>query len=74
MNIEQEIQDLQLFGYALREDNRLLFERMMSELDPTVPQAASLAKDSFEVVAMALIFQQQKMIKSLLERYATMSL
>ena len=45
MSIDREIKDLQLFGYALREENRKLFEEMMSELDPKVLQTASLAKD-----------------------------
>jgi hypothetical protein len=68
MSIDQELLDLKPFGIALREENRLLFEKMMSELDPETLKKASLAKNPFEVVAMALIFQQQKMIRVLLER------
>jgi hypothetical protein len=67
VSIDQEINDLQLFGVALREENRTLFENMMSEIDPKLLEAASLAKDPFEVIAMALIFKQQKMIKELME-------
>jgi hypothetical protein len=36
---------------------------MMSELDAEILHSAWLPKDPFEVVAMALIFKQQKMIK-----------
>jgi len=68
MSIHQEIQDLQPFGFALREENRLLFEKMMSELDHESLKKASLAKDPFEVIAMGLIFQQQKMIRDLMEK------
>ena len=68
MDIKQEIQGWQLFGDALREENRLLFERMMSELEPEVLEKASLAKDPTEVILMGAIFQQQKMIKGLMER------
>ena len=68
MTIDQEIQDLQPFGFALREENRLLFEKMMSELDPETRKRASLAKDPFEVVAMALILNQQKIIRDLMEK------
>ena len=67
MKIENEIKGLQLFGDALREDNRKLFEKMMSELDPETLEKASLAKDPFEVVAMTLIFRQHQMIKALIE-------
>ena len=68
MSIDQEIQDLKPFGDALREDNRLLFEKMMSELNPDILKVASIAKDPFEVIAMGLIFQQQKMIRELMEK------
>ena len=68
MSIAQEIRDLRLFGDALREQNRKLFEKMISELEPEVLEKASLAKDPFNVIAMALIFKQQKMIKVLMEQ------
>jgi hypothetical protein len=38
---------------------------MLSVLEPEVLEKASLAKDPFEVVAMALILKQQKMIYEL---------
>lgn len=68
MTIDQEIQSLQPFGIALREENRPLFEKMMSELDPETLEKASLAKDPFEVVALALILNQQKVIRDLMEK------
>jgi hypothetical protein len=58
VSIDQEIKGLQLFGYALREVNRKLFEQIMSVLELEVLEKASLAKNPFEVVAMGLIFQQ----------------
>jgi hypothetical protein len=39
---------------------------MMTELDREVLENASLAKDPFEVVAVGLIFQQQKIIGELM--------
>jgi hypothetical protein len=41
---------------------------MMSELDPKLQEAAGLAKDPFEIVAMAFIFRQQKLIGELMDR------
>ncbi len=60
MSIEQAIQDFQVFGRALREENRKIFEKLVPEFDPKALEFASAAKDPFEVVSMALIFQQQK--------------
>lgn len=54
-------------GNALREENRKLFEQVMSGLDPKVLEAASLAKDPFEVVATVLIFNRQKVIRDLMK-------
>ncbi|HLG37092.1 MAG TPA: hypothetical protein VI338_03080 [Nitrososphaera sp.] len=41
---------------------------MMSELDPKMLDSSTLAKIPFDVVAIALIFNQQKMIRELMER------
>jgi hypothetical protein len=46
----------------------MLFEKMMSELDPETLEKASVATDPFEVVAMALILNQQKMIRKLMQK------
>lgn len=67
MDIKEEIQDWQSFGNALREENRLLYEKMMSELEPEILEKASVAKDPTEVILMGLMFQQQKKIESLIE-------
>jgi len=40
----------------------------MSELDPKMLDSSTLAKIPFDVVAIALIFNQQKMIRELMER------
>jgi hypothetical protein len=68
VEIQNEIQGWQLFSSSLRQANRLLFEKMMSELDPEMLSKASLAKDPFEVILMALVFQRQKMIMELMEQ------
>jgi hypothetical protein len=68
VNIENEIKDLQLFGYALRKENRKLFEQMMSELEPEILEKASLAKNPFEVIARGLIFQLQNIIKGFIKK------
>jgi hypothetical protein len=66
MDIDRDLEALKPFGIALREENRLLFEKMMSELDPETLKNVSVANDPFEVIAMALIFQQQKIIRDLM--------
>jgi len=68
VSIDQEIKDQQVFGYALKEENRRLIKQMMSELDPKGLDSSNLAKDSFEVVAIVLIFNQQKIIRELMGR------
>jgi hypothetical protein len=68
VSIDQEIKDQQVFGYALKEENRRLIKQMMSELDPKALDSSNLAKDSFEVVAIVLIFNQQKIIRELMGR------
>jgi hypothetical protein len=60
------------FGYALREENRTLFNQMLSEcLNEEVCAKAVNAKGenySTESLFMALIFQQQKMINQLIAK------
>ena len=68
MSIDGELESLKTFGDALREESRLLFEKMMSELDPETLKKARVAKDPFEVVAMALILNQQKIIRELMQQ------
>ena len=54
MDINRELEALKPFSIALGEENRLLFEQMLSDLDPETLKKASLARDPFEVIAMAL--------------------
>jgi hypothetical protein len=68
VSIDREIEDLKPFSIALRQENRALFEKMISEIDPETLEKASIAKDPFEVILMGLIFNQQKLIKRLLEQ------
>jgi hypothetical protein len=60
------------FGYALREENRILFNKMLSEClsDEQYRNAANSQGENYstESLFMALIFQQQKMIRGLLEK------
>jgi hypothetical protein len=60
LNLHNEIKVLQLFSYLLGEENRKLSVQMMAELDPKPLEAASLAKDPFDLVAMALILSAAK--------------
>jgi hypothetical protein len=55
MTIGSEIKDLLLFGYELREENKRLFNQMMSELAPEVLEKTNLAKYPSKVIAMAQI-------------------
>jgi hypothetical protein len=63
------------FGYALREENRILFNKMLSEcLSAEQHQNAVNSKGenySTESLFMALIFQQQKMISQLIAKLSS---
>src|SRR5919202_3053078 len=61
------------FGYALREENRILFNQMLSECLTDEEQYRNAINSkgenySTESLFMALIFQQQKMISQLIDR------
>jgi hypothetical protein len=61
------------FGYALRQENRILFNQMLSEClsDEQYRNAANSQGENYStesLLFMALIFQQQKMIRGLLEK------
>jgi hypothetical protein len=68
-----EIESWSKFEYALREDNRLLFNKMLSECKENEDFIrAANSKDEFfsaESLFMVLILQQQKMINELMLRY-----
>ena len=62
------------FGYALREENRILFNQMLSEClqadEEQYRNAVNSKGENYtaESLFMALIFQQQKMIKKLMDK------
>jgi hypothetical protein len=63
------------FGYALREENRILFNQMLSEclIDEQYHNAVNSKGEncSTESLFMALIFQQQKMISQLIAKLSS---
>jgi hypothetical protein len=61
------------FGYVLREENRILFNQMLSEClqaDEQYHNAVNSKGENYstESLFMALIFEQQKMISQLIEK------
>jgi hypothetical protein len=69
--LNKEIQSWSSFEYAMREEDRILFNKMLSECQKEEEYTkASDAKgkcNSTESLFMALIFQQQKMISKLID-------
>ena len=70
--ITKEIESWKGFEYALREENRILFSKILSECreNKDYVRAASSKGQSFaaESLFLALIFQQQKMISQLITK------
>jgi hypothetical protein len=70
--LSEEIESWEHFEYALREENRLLFSKMLSECKQNEDyMKAASSKDEFlsaESLFMVLILQQQKMINELITR------
>jgi hypothetical protein len=65
------------FGYALREENRILFNQMLSECLSDEEQYHNAVNSkgenySTESLFMALIFQQQKMITQLIAKLSSL--
>jgi hypothetical protein len=61
------------FGYALREENRILFNQMLSEClsgEQEYAKAVNTKGENYsgESLFMALIFQQHKMISELIAK------
>jgi hypothetical protein len=61
------------FGYALREENRILFNQMLSECLSDEEEYRNVVNSkgenyTTESLFMALIFQQQKMISQLMDK------
>lgn len=74
--LTKEVQSWKGFQYALREENRILFNKMLSECGENKDylRAASFKGESFsaESLFMALIFQQQKMISQLIAKLSSL--
>jgi len=68
----KEIESWSNFEYALREEDRILFKKMLNECQKEEEYSKAFnAKgeyDSTESLFMALIFQQQKMISRLIDK------
>jgi hypothetical protein len=64
--LEKEIESWKSFEYALREENAILFNKMLEEIREYSKAVAVKGQDySTESLLMALVFQQQKMISHL---------
>jgi hypothetical protein len=72
--LHNEIESWKGFEYALREENRLLFSKMLSECQQNADYAkVAMARGesySAESFFMTLIFEQQKMISKLTDKLA----
>lgn len=70
--LAREVESWKGFEYALREENRILFNKMLTEPQENQDyvRAANSKGEPFaaESLFMALILQQQKMIKQLITR------
>ena len=68
----KEIESWKGYEYALREEDRILFNKMLNELQQQEQyREAFKAKgeyNSAESLFMALIFEQQKMISNLIDK------
>ena len=74
--LTKEIESWKGFEYALREENRILFDKMLSECQENQDyvRAANSKGESYTVESlfMALIFQQQKMISQLIAKVSSL--
>jgi hypothetical protein len=71
--LTKEIKSWSSFEYALKEEARILFNKMLSECEKEEFSKAFNTKGEYnsttESLFMALIFQQQKMISKLLTNF-----
>jgi hypothetical protein len=76
--LSEEIESWEHFEYALREENRLVFSRMLSECKQNEDYVkAASSKDEFfsaESLFMVLTLRQQKMINELIAKICYISL
>ena len=71
-NLETEIESWARFGYALREENRILFHQMLDKCRKTeYSECVNTKGENFtaESLFLILILEQQKMIRELLGRF-----
>jgi hypothetical protein len=69
--LTKEIESWSKFKYALREEDRILFNKILNDCQKEEYSKAFKAKgeyNSAESLFMALIFQQQKMISRLIDK------
>ena len=70
--LAKEIESWNSFEYALREEDSILFKKMLNEFQKEEQYSKALSAkgeyNSTESVFMALIFQQQKMISQLIDK------
>jgi len=67
--LDKEIESWKSFEYALREENAILFNKMLEEIQEHSKAVAVKGQAySTESLLMALIFQQQKMISHLIKK------
>lgn len=64
--LEREIAQWQGFGSIRYQDDRILFDRMMSEAKQYSAAFQASGKEPAEALFLTSIFQQQKMINKLL--------
>jgi hypothetical protein len=66
--LAKEIGSWRGFEYALREENRILFNKMLSNKEEYVASVNAKGENFAEALFMILIFEQQKMIDELMTR------
>ena len=70
--LTKEIESWSKFEYALREEDRVLFNKMLNECQQKEEYSKAFKSkgeyNSAELLFMALIFQQQKMISKLIDK------
>src|SRR5919202_1144567 len=67
--LDKEIESWKNFEYALREENAILFNKMLEEIRQYSESVISKGQDySTESLLIALIFQQHKMISQLISK------
>ena len=75
--LAKEIESWSKFEYALREEDRILFSKMLNECKKEEEYSKAFnAKgeyNSAESLFMALIFQQQKMLSKLIDKISNIN-